>query len=72
MKTNLTYSKAFADLEKIVSQIEEDEIQVDELAEKVRQAKELIEFCENKLRAVETEVEQATGSAVRSGRKKNS
>ncbi|MEO6166153.1 MAG: exodeoxyribonuclease VII small subunit [Chitinophagales bacterium] len=59
MKTNLTYSTAFDTLEKIVAQMESDEIQVDELAEKVRQAKELIAFCENKLRMVEKEVEKA-------------
>lgn len=61
MKTSLTYSTAFASLEKIVAQMESDEIQVDELAEKVRQAKELIAFCENKLRIVEKEIDQATG-----------
>ncbi|HUM46514.1 MAG TPA: exodeoxyribonuclease VII small subunit [Chitinophagales bacterium] len=61
MKTSLTYSTAFASLEKIVAQMESDEIQVDELAEKVRQAKELIAFCENKLRMVETEIDKAIG-----------
>lgn len=61
MKTSLTYSTAFASLEKIVAQMESDEIQLDELAEKVRQAKELIAFCENKLRMVETEIDKAIG-----------
>ena len=61
MKTNLTYSTAFASLEKIVAQMESDEIQVDELAEKVKEAKELIAFCENKLRMVEMEVEKVIG-----------
>ena len=69
MKTNWTYSKAFSELEKIVAQIEEDEIQLDSLADKVKQAKELIGFCESKLRAVETEVQEAMGGKGKSSRK---
>lgn len=61
MKTEMTYSKAVSKLQKIVEQMESDEIQVDELAEKVRLAKELITFCEQKLRLVEAEVRDALG-----------
>jgi exodeoxyribonuclease VII small subunit len=59
MSIQLTYNMAFAELEKLVEQIEEDEIQIDTLAEKVKQAKELISFCETKLRNVESEVNEA-------------
>ncbi len=59
MKNNLKYSEAYAELEKIVAQIEDEEIQLDTLAEKVKYAKELIEFCENRLRQIDTEVQQA-------------
>ncbi len=59
MKTNLSYSSAYAVLEKLVAQMESEEIQVDELAEKVKQANELIAFCEKKLRAVEKEVKKS-------------
>ncbi len=58
MKTNLSYSSAYAVLEKLVAQMESDEIQVDELAEKVKQAHELIAFCEKKLRSAEKEVKK--------------
>lgn len=61
MKTDMTYNKAVSKLQKIVEQMESDEIQVDELAEKVRLAKELITFCEQKLRLVEAEVKDALG-----------
>ncbi|MEP7127390.1 MAG: exodeoxyribonuclease VII small subunit [Chitinophagales bacterium] len=61
MKTNLSYNNAFSVLEKLVAQMESDEIQVDELAEKVKQANELISFCEKKLRTVEKEVKKAIG-----------
>ncbi len=59
MKTNLTYSSVYTELEKLVEQIEDNKIQLDTLAGKVKQAKELIKFCENKLRTIETEVDEA-------------
>lgn len=64
IKTNMTYDSAFEALEEIVEKMESDKIQVDELAQSVRHAKELIAFCENKLRMVETEVENAKGEQV--------
>jgi exodeoxyribonuclease VII small subunit len=58
MKRELTYSEAYSKLEKLVAQIESDNIQLDTLADKVKQANELIEFCEQKLRTIEKEVEK--------------
>jgi exodeoxyribonuclease VII small subunit len=65
MKNNLTYQEAFAALEKLVNQIEDEEIQLDTLAEKVNEANGLILFCGNKLRNIETEVKEmvTNGSA---------
>ena len=56
---NLTYNEAFQQLSTLVEQIEDNEIQLDTLAEKVAQAKELIAFCETKLRTIDNEVTQA-------------
>ena len=56
MKNNLTFDKALSDLTKLVEQIEDDRIQVDTLTEKVKEASELIKFCETKLRTVEDEI----------------
>jgi len=56
---NLTYNKAYTELLKIVDQIEDDGIQLDTLADKVKQAKELIDFCENKLRTIDEDVKAA-------------
>ncbi len=56
---NLTYNKAFSELSKLVDQIEDDKIQLDTLAEKVKQARELIEYCETRLRTIENNVESA-------------
>ncbi len=54
-----TYSEAYSKLEKLVEQIESDDIQLDTLAGKVKQANELIGFCEDKLRTIEKEVGDA-------------
>ncbi len=59
MKTNLTYNEAYSQLEKLVVQLEDDSIQLDTLASKVTQANELIEHCEKKLRAIQTDVDNA-------------
>jgi exodeoxyribonuclease VII small subunit len=56
MKKNLTYNEAYEQLEKIVAQIEDEEIQLDKLAEKVKETNELIVFCEKRLREIETEI----------------
>ena len=62
MKTDLTYDEAYSQLEKLVAQIEDDSIQLDTLAEKVKQANVMIEICETKLRKIETDVKKASGS----------
>ena len=54
---NLTYNQAYIELTKLVDQIEDDKIQLDTLAEKVKQAKELIDYCETRLRAIDNDVE---------------
>jgi exodeoxyribonuclease VII small subunit len=56
MNPTLTFDTAFNQLKKLVNQIEDDEIQLDTLAEKVNEANELIQFCETKLRNIEAEV----------------
>lgn len=59
MKSNLTFDKAFSDLTKLVNQIEDDKIQVDTLSEKVKEANELIKFCETKLRTIDSEIKRS-------------
>ena len=56
METNLTYELAYKELAEIAQEIETESVSVDVLAEKVKRASDLIEFCQNKLRATETEV----------------
>ncbi len=49
----MNFDKAHAQLEKIVREIEDENIPLEELATKIKEAKELITFCEGKLREVE-------------------
>jgi len=56
MKDNITFDKAYAEIEEIVQQIENEAIPLDQLAEKVKKAKTLIAFCNEKLRNIEAEL----------------
>ena len=58
MENELTYSKAATELEAIVKEIEEENIAVDALSEKVKRAAQLIQFCRSKLKGTEDEVEK--------------
>jgi exodeoxyribonuclease VII small subunit len=53
----MNFDKAHAQLEKIVQEIEDENIPLEELAAKIKEAKELIAFCEGKLREVEESLE---------------
>ena len=50
------YTEAFEELQQIVSEIEEGQISVDELSEKVKRAAMLINICKTKLLATEEDV----------------
>ncbi|REJ83788.1 MAG: exodeoxyribonuclease VII small subunit [Bacteroidetes bacterium] len=56
MSEKLNYTDAFEELQQIVQEIEQGEISVDELSEKVKRAALLIKFCKNKLSTTEEDV----------------
>jgi exodeoxyribonuclease VII small subunit len=58
MTDEMNYTAAFEELQEIVSEIEQGEISVDELAEKVRRASELIRICKLKLSSTEEDVDK--------------
>lgn len=58
MNEELNYSKAFEELQAIVTEIEQGEISVDALSEKVKRAALLIRICRNKLSTTEEDVNQ--------------
>jgi exodeoxyribonuclease VII small subunit len=51
-----TFDDAWKALEKLVAEIEDETIPLDELAAKVKAAKQLIRFCEEKLRGIEKDL----------------
>ena len=53
-----TYSQAMERLEKIVRQIDNNELEIDVLAEKIKEANEIIAFCTEKLTKADDEVEK--------------
>lgn len=56
MEKNLTYESAFSELKQIASEIEQETVSVDVLAEKVKRASVLIEYCQARLRDTEIQV----------------
>lgn len=56
MENPKTFQEAFDSLKKLVDEIEQEQISLDELAEKAGQAKMLANFCAHKLRGIEEDV----------------
>ena len=56
MNDQPNYAEAFEALQQIVSEIEEGQISVDELSEKVKRAAYLISICKTKLSSTEEDV----------------
>ncbi len=57
--TDFSYDAAMQELQTLVGQLQNDQIGVDTLAEKVRRAAELIRLCREKLRQTEDDVTDA-------------
>lgn len=60
MATNkkLTYQDALQEIEEILEKIEGNELDIDELAEKVKRVSFLLKFCKDKLQKTNEEVEK--------------
>lgn len=54
----LGYADALAELEEILSQLEDDDIDVDALSTKVERAAHLIRFCRGRIRTAQLSVEE--------------
>ena len=55
---NTSYQKAYDELQTIVTQLQKDEIGLDDLSKSVKRAGVLIQSCKEKLRNVELEIDQ--------------
>ncbi len=55
---DIKYSKAVEKLEEIIRKIENEEIDIDELSEKVKEAVTLVKLCKDKIEKAEFEVKE--------------
>ena len=56
MPKKVSYSEAKEQLDQIINELENDQITIDDLTEKVKKAKQLIELCKQKLRNTQEEL----------------
>lgn len=57
-KKQPTYSEAIAEIESIISKIENQELDIDDLSANVKRVAELLNFCKLKLKNTEEEVQK--------------
>ena len=55
-KEKISYNEAVAEIESILQKIEEDKLDVDELAEKVGRVTDLLKICRDKLHLTEKQI----------------
>jgi len=53
-----SYDQAVKELNSILHALEDENVSIDKLSDKVNRAKELLEFCNNKLRSIENEFDE--------------
>jgi exodeoxyribonuclease VII small subunit len=57
----ISYQEAIAEVEEILAGIENEELDIDELSEKVRRVSSLLKYCKEKLQKTNEEVEKILG-----------
>lgn len=57
-KKDQTYGEAMKELQGIMTQIENEDLDVDILLEKVKRAATLIQYCKEKLQSTNTEIQK--------------
>jgi exodeoxyribonuclease VII small subunit len=60
---NISYEKAYSELETIINQLESDALSIELLAEKVSRAAYLLELCTQKMRSIEADIQQIIGTS---------
>mgnify|MGYP002524213447 FL=1 len=58
----LTYAEAMNELESIVEHVEQNEMDIDGLAERLKRAQQLVKFCRERLLKTEEEVKSILSS----------
>jgi exodeoxyribonuclease VII small subunit len=57
-KKNGSYKEAITEIEEILQQLENNELDVDDLSEKVKRVSHLVTFCKDKLHNTEQEIDK--------------
>lgn len=57
-KKEIEYEEAVAQLEEIVEKMENDELDIDQLSEQLKRAKELVKYCKDKLTKTDEEIKK--------------
>lgn len=57
-KKDIKYEEAVAQLEEIVDKMENDELDIDQLSEQLKRAKELVKLCKDKLTKTDEEIKK--------------
>ena len=61
MQEEITYEEAIKKMEEIVHQLESGQMNIDVMATQLREAQQLMDFCKNKLYAVDAEIQKILG-----------
>ena len=64
----ISYSEAHEELQAILEEIKQRNVDVDKLAAKVKRARELINFCEERIKKAEMEIEEIIKSSSEKSR----
>lgn len=67
MKKELSYSRAYAELQEISKKLENGDFDIDELAVKIKRAAELVNYCKEKLRIIENDMNEVFEDGSSSG-----
>ena len=62
-KSQVGYAEALAELEEILSGLEDEDVDVDTLAEQVQRAAELIELCRERISTAKLRIEEVVANA---------
>jgi len=58
MSKDIKYEAAYAELQVIVRKMENDELDIDQMSEQLKRAKELIKLCKDKLTKTDEEIKK--------------
>lgn len=57
-KKGIKYEQAVSELEEIVEKMENDELDIDQLSDQLKRAKELVKLCKDKLTKTDEEIKK--------------